>query len=127
MIEIGIKGHQETTVTAADVASSVGSGTLQVFATPIMVALMEKAAFLSIEPLLERGQSSVGTRINIEHVRSTAMGKKVWAESEIIAVDRRKLSFKVAAYDEKGLIGQGEHERFIIDIEKFLSKVESKD
>ncbi|MBQ0054075.1 MAG: thioesterase family protein [Bacteroidales bacterium] len=127
MIEIGIKGHQETTVTAADVASSVGSGTLQVFATPIMVALMEKAAFLSIEPFLERGQSSVGTRINIEHVRSTAMGKKVWAESEIIAVDRRKLSFKVAAYDEKGLIGQGEHERFIIDIEKFLSKVESKD
>lgn len=127
MIEIGIKGHQETTVTAADVASSVGSGTLQVFATPIMVALMEKAAFLSIEPLLERGQSSVGTRINIEHVRSTAMGKKVWAESEVIAVDRRKLSFKVAAYDEKGLIGQGEHERFIIDIEKFLSKVESKD
>lgn len=127
MIEIGIKGHQETTVTAADVASSVGSGTLQVFATPIMVALMEKAAFLSIEPFLERGQSSVGTRINIEHVRSTAMGKKVWAESEVIAVDRRKLSFKVAAYDEKGLIGQGEHERFIIDIEKFLSKVESKD
>ena len=127
MIEIGIKGHQETTVTAADVASSVGSGTLQVFATPIMVALMEKAAFLSIEPFLERGQSSVGTKINIEHVRSTAMGKKVWAESEIIAVDRRKLSFKVAAYDEKGLIGQGEHERFIIDIEKFLSKVESKD
>lgn len=127
MIEIGIKGHQETTVTAADVASSVGSGTLQVFATPIMVALMEKAAFLSIEPFLERGQSSVGTRINIEHVRSTAMGKKVWAESEIIAVDRRKLSFKVAAYDEKGLIGQGEHERFIIDIEKFLSKVESQD
>lgn len=127
MIEIGIKGHQETTVTAADVASSVGSGTLQVFATPIMVALMEKAAFLSIEPFLEKGQSSVGTRINIEHVRSTAMGKKVWAESEIIAVDRRKLSFKVAAYDEKGLIGQGEHERFIIDIEKFLSKVESKD
>ena len=127
MIEIGIKGHQETTVTAADVASSVGSGTLQVFATPIMVALMEKAAFLSIEPFLERGQSSVGTRINIEHVRSTAMGKRVWAESEVIAVDRRKLSFKVAAYDEKGLIGQGEHERFIIDIEKFLSKVESKD
>ena len=127
MIEIGIKGHQETTVTAADVTSSVGSGTLQVFATPIMVALMEKAAFLSIEPFLERGQSSVGTRINIEHVRSTAMGKKVWAESEVIAVDRRKLSFKVAAYDEKGLIGQGEHERFIIDIEKFLSKVESKD
>lgn len=127
MIEIGIKGHQETTVTAADVASSVGSGTLQVFATPIMVALMEKAAFLSIEPFLERGQSSVGTRINIEHVRSTAMGKKVWAESEVIAVDRRKLSFKVAAYDEKGLIGQGEHERFIIDIEKFLSKVESED
>lgn len=127
MIEIGIKGHQETTVTAADVASSVGSGTLQVFATPIMVALMEKAAFLSIEPFLEKGQSSVGTRINIEHVRATAMEKKVWAESEVIAVDRRKLSFKVAAYDEKGLIGQGEHERFIIYIEKFLSKVESKD
>lgn len=126
MIEIGIKGHQETTVTAANVACNVGSGTVPVFATPFMIALMEKAAVLSIEPLLEHGQSSVGTKINVEHLRATPIGKKVWAESEVVAIDRRKVFFKVAAYDEKGLIGQGEHERFIIEVESFINKANEK-
>lgn len=126
MIELGIKGHQELTVTAANVATNVGSGRVQVFATPMMIALMEKAAVLSIEPFLDEGQSSVGTQISISHCSATPMGMKVWAESEVIAVDRRKVTFSVKAYDERGLIGEGTHERFIIDIDRFQSKAESK-
>lgn len=126
MIELGIKGHQELTVTAANVATNVGSGRVQVFATPMMIALMEKAAVLSIEPCLEEGQSSVGTHINVSHCSATPIGRKVWAESEVIAIDRRKVTFSVKAYDENGLIGEGTHERFIIDIDRFLSKAESK-
>lgn len=126
MIELGIKGHQELTVTAANIASNVGSGKVQVFATPMMIALMEKAAVLSLEPFLDEGQSSVGTQINVSHCSATPMGMKVWAESEVTAVDRRKITFSVKAYDERGLIGEGTHERFIIDIDKFIAKAEGK-
>lgn len=126
MLEIGIKGHQETTVTAANVASNVGSGMVQVFATPMMIALMEKASALSIEPYLEEGQSSVGTHIDVTHCSATPVGMKVWADTEVVEIDRRKVTFSVKAYDEKGLIGEGSHERFVIDIEKFIAKAQSK-
>lgn len=126
MLEIGIKGHQETTVTAANVASNVGSGMVQVFATPMMIALMEKAAALSIEPYLEDGQSSVGTHIDVTHCSATPVGIKVWADTEVVEIDRRKVTFSVKAYDEKGLIGEGTHERFVIDIEKFIAKAQAK-
>lgn len=126
MVESGIKGHQETTVTAANVATRVGSGRVPVFATPMMIALIEKAACLSIDPYLEAGQSSVGVQVNVSHIAATPMGMKVWADTEVTAIDRRRISFKVQVYDERGLIGEGTHERFIIDIEKFLSKAESK-
>ena len=122
MVELGIKGRQETTVTTANVATNVGSGKVQVFATPMMVALIEKAAVLSIEPYLQEGQSSVGTLINVSHVSPTPLGKTVWAETEVVAIDRRRVTFKVAAYDDKGLIGEGTHERFIIDVDKFVKK-----
>lgn len=126
MIELGIKGRQDTMVTSANVATNVGSGTVQVFATPMMIMLMEKAAALSIEPFLGDGQSSVGTHVDVLHSSATPLGMKVWAESEVIAVDRRKVTFAVKAYDEKGLIGEGIHERFIIDVEKFVAKAEGK-
>jgi len=126
MLETGIKGHQETIVTAENVASKVGSGLVPVFATPMMIALIEKAAALSIEPVLEEGQSSVGTHIDVSHCSATPIGMKVWADTEVIAIDRRKVTFSVKAYDERGLIGEGLHERFIIDIDKFISKATSK-
>ncbi len=126
MVDIGIKGRQETTVTSANVAMNVGSGVVKVFATPMMIALMEKAAVLSVEPFLESGQSSVGTKINVSHIAATPEGMKVWAETELVEIDRRRLVFKVAAYDERGLIGEGTHERFIIDVEKFQAKAEAK-
>ena len=126
MVELGIKGRQETTVTTANVATNVGSGKVKVFSTPMMISLMEKAALLSIEPFLEEGQSSVGTHINVSHCSATPMGMQVWVETEVIEIDRRKVTFSVKAYDERGLIGEGTHERFIIDIEKFQSKADSK-
>lgn len=126
MIELGIKGRQETTVTAANIATNVGSGKVMVFATPMMISLIEKAAVLSIEPYLEPGQSSVGTHINVSHCSATPLGMTVWAETEVTEIDRRRVTFSVKAYDERGLIGEGTHERFIIDIEKFQAKAESK-
>ena len=126
MVELGIKGKQDTIVTTANVAMNVGSGKVQVFATPMMIALMEKAAALSIEPVLAPGQSSVGTHINVSHCAATPMGMHVWAETEVIETDRRRVTFSVKAYDERGLIGEGTHDRFIIDVEKFIAKAESK-
>ena len=126
MVKPGIKGRQETTVTTANIATNVGSGKVKVFATPMMISLIEKAAVLSIEPWLEEGQSSVGTHINVSHCAATPIGMKVWAEAEVIEVDRRKVCFSVKAFDERGLIGEGTHERFIIDVEKFQSKAENK-
>lgn len=122
MIEIGIKGRQQTTVTQANIATNVGSGMVEVFATPMMIALIEKAASHSVQPFLEAGQTTVGTFVNVSHSAATPLGMKVHAETEVVEVDRRRIVFKVAAYDERGLIGEGTHERFIIDIEKFLAK-----
>ena len=87
---------------------------------------MEEAAQSSLLPYLEEGQSSVGTHLDVSHDSATPLGMKVWAESELIAIEGRKLSFEVAAYDECGLIGKGRHERFIINKDKFMSKVKSK-
>ena len=126
MLELGIKGRQETVVTQDMLASNVGSGLVKVFATAMMIALIEKAAVLSIEPYLDEGQGSVGTQVNVSHCSATPLGMKVHAETELIAIDQRKLTFKVAAYDERGLIGEGLHERFIIDMQKFQSKADSK-
>ena len=126
MVELGIKGRQETTVTSANVATNVGSGRVEVFSTPMMIALMEKAAILSVDPYLEKGQSTVGTRIDVSHDAATPVGMKVWAETEVIAIDRRKITFSVKAYDECGQIGEGTHERFIIDVETFQEKARGK-
>ncbi|MBQ0044975.1 MAG: thioesterase family protein [Bacteroidales bacterium] len=126
MLEAGIKGRQETVVTEEQLAVNVGSGKVRVFATPMMIALIEKTASLSVEPELGEGQTTVGTLLNVSHCSATPLGMKVWAESELVEIDRRRLVFKVAAFDEAGLIGEGIHERFIIDMEKFQSKTDSK-
>ena len=126
MLEIGITGRQEETVTEELLAKNIGSGRVKVFATAMMIALMEKTAVISVEPYLEEGQNTVGTGINVSHCSATPAGLKVWAETELVEIDRRRLVFKVAAYDECGLIGEGTHERFIIDMDRFQSKAESK-
>lgn len=126
MLQLGTKGHQESVVTEEMLACNVGSGLVKVYATAMMIALIEKAAVLSVEPYLENGQGSVGTIVNVSHCSATPLGMKVWADTELVEVDRRRLVFKVAAYDERGLIGEGMHERFIIDNAKFQAKADSK-
>lgn len=125
-MEIGIKGQVETVVNENNTAKFVGSGSLDVFATPNMIGLMEQASQASVAPFLEEGQGTVGTKIAVSHDAATPLGMKVRAESELIEIDRRRLVFEVKAYDECGLIGQGRHERFIIQNEKFLAKVNAK-
>jgi predicted thioesterase len=126
MLETGIKGKKEITVTQDKTAKAMGSGLLDVYATPAMIALMENTAFESVAPYLEPGSGSVGTALNVKHVSATPVGMKVTCETELIKVDGRALTFSVKAYDEAGLIGEGEHERFIIYEEKFQAKADAK-
>ena len=123
---IGLKGRAETVVSDANTAQAACSGALPVFGTPFMCALMEEAAWKSIAPHLEPGQSTVGTRLNVSHDSATPVGMRVWAESEITQVDGKRLVLNVAAFDERGPIGQGVHERFIITDERFLAKAAQK-
>lgn len=125
-MEIGIKGRAEVTVSYDNTAAKVGSGDQLVFATPWMIGLMEEAAQSSILPYLEEGQASVGTHLDVSHDAATPIGMKVWAESELVAIEGRKLIFAVEAFDECGSIGKGRHERFIINKEKFMARVEAK-
>jgi len=125
-IQIGLKGEVTDTVTDKNIASVLGSGGLPVFATPAMITIMEKAAADAINPHLPPGCSTVGTDVNIKHLSPTPQGMKVSAKAELLAIDGRALSFKVEAFDEAGKIGEGSHERFVIEIEKFMSKAEGK-
>ncbi len=125
-ISVGLKGKAETVVSEQNTASAMGSGLAPVFATPCMVALMEGAAVNAVQKMLEDGQGTVGTHLDVSHDSATPIGMKVWAEAELTAVDGKRLTFSVAAYDEKGQIGHGTHERFIITTSKFLEKVRSK-
>lgn len=126
MITTGIKGHFEQVVTDELCADRIGSGLVKVFATPMMIALMEQTCNESVTPLLESGQGTVGTHIDVSHCAATPVGMRVWCDSELVEVDRRRLVFKVAAYDERGLIGEGRHERFVIDTAKFQEKNNNK-
>jgi predicted thioesterase len=126
MLEAGIKGKKEITVTQDKTAKAMSSGALDVFATPAMIALMENTAFESVAAELEPGSGTVGTALNVKHVSATPVGMKVTCETELVKVDGRALTFSVKAYDEAGLIGEGEHERFIIFEEKFQAKADAK-
>lgn len=125
-VEVGIRGYAEDIVNQNNTAQAACSGALTVFGTPFMIALIEKAAWTSIAPYLAPGDSTVGTKLNISHLSATPVGMKVWAESEITLVDGKRIELKVSAYDEKGLIGEGTHERFIVTDQRFLSKAARK-
>ena len=125
-IEIGMKGRAETMVTRDNTAQAAGSGLVPVFATPWMIALMENAAVNAVQAQLAPDEGTVGTRLDVTHDAATPIGMKVWAEAEVTAVEGRKLTFAVFAYDEAEKIGGGTHERFIIKTERFLAKAQSK-
>lgn len=126
MLNVGIKGIAETVVSEKNSARTIGSGTLDVFATPAMVALMEEAAWKCVAEQLDPGMGTVGTLMNVKHVSATPLGMKVTAECELTEVDGRRLVFNVQASDEAGVIGTGTHERFIIAEEKFMAKTQGK-
>ncbi len=126
MLQTGIKGRIEMTVTPDKCAGAVGSGELDVFATPAMIALIEETAWRSVAPELQPGEGTVGTALNVRHVAATPVGLKVRCETELTLVDRRRLVFDVKVYDPFGLVGEGTHERFVIQYEKFLKKVDEK-
>lgn len=125
-IPLGLTGRAGASVTDSLTAQAAHSGTLAVFATPFMAALMEEAAYTSLSPYLDQDQSSVGIQLNISHLSATPAGMEVWAESEVTAVNGRKISFRVRAYDNSGLIGEGTHERVVIMSEPFLKKCYDK-
>lgn len=125
-ITVGMKGEVATLVEREDTAKEVGSGSLLVYATPCMVALMEGAACEAIEEALSDSQTTVGTELNIQHVSATPVGLEVRAEAEVIAVDGKVITFEVKAFDEAGEIGKGTHKRVIVNTQKFLEKAYDK-
>ncbi|MDD4084242.1 MAG: thioesterase family protein [Acholeplasmataceae bacterium] len=122
-LQLGLVATVKETVLHTNTASALGSGGLDVYATPAMVALMEQAAVSAIRPALAEGSGSVGTLLNIRHERATLPGSRVSASAELVEIDGRRLVFKVRAEDESGLVGSGLHERFIIANDKFLAKL----
>ena len=125
-ITVGMKGEVITQVEREDTAAEVGSGSLLVYATPCMVALMEGAACEAISSALPEGQTSVGTELNIKHVSATPVGLEVRAVAEVTAVEGKVITFEVKAYDEAGLIGEGTHKRAVINAQRFLERTYGK-
>lgn len=126
MLKEGIQGKQEMTVTEKDTAEVLKSGTLKVLATPAMIALIEETAWKSVSPELEEGCATVGTSLNIKHLSATPVGMKVSCVTRLIEVEGRRLMFDVEVTDEKGKVGTGTHERFIIQSDKFQQKANDK-
>lgn len=122
-IDLGTALTLRQTVEKQHLAGSMGSGTLDVFATPAVIALMEKAATELVQPSLDDGITTVGTMISIEHMRATPLHAEVTATATLTAIDGRKYSFDVTASDNGGIIAKGKHERFSVKIESFMNKV----
>ncbi len=125
-IEIGMKAEVSSLVEREDTAAEVGSGSLLVYATPCMAALMEGAACEAIANALEDGQTTVGTELNLNHISATPVGLSVRAEAEVTAVDGKCITFSIRAYDEAGEIGNAIHKRFIVNSQRFLDKTYGK-
>lgn len=119
-ISLGILGNETKIVEKNDTALSIGSGLAEVYATPAMIALMEKTAFLSIEKHLPEGFSSVGMQIDVTHKKASLPGSIISCKSEVIKFEGKKVWFKIIASDEKGIIGTADHIRYIINSEEFM-------
>lgn len=123
MMEKGLRYESVATVGDGNTAVGMGSGDLPVFATPAMVALMENAAMMAVAGNLPEGATTVGTQISVSHVKASPAGARITASAELVEVDGRRLVFAVRAWDERGTIGEGSHTRFVVDRERFMSKL----
>ncbi|HVU65941.1 MAG TPA: thioesterase family protein [Ktedonobacteraceae bacterium] len=119
-LQTGLSGEATTVVVHENTAAAVGAGGVDVFATPMMIALMENAAWRAVAEHLDPGHVTVGTLVNVRHLAATPLGQRVRARAELLEIDRRRLVFRVEAYDERQKIGEGIHERFIVQLERFL-------
>lgn len=122
----GMLGHVETIVSEKNTAMAFASGGVEVFATPMMIGMMEKASLSAVDSFLPEGYATVGTQVNVSHISATPLGMKVWAKAELIKFKGKALTFKVEAFDEVEKIGEGTHDRFIISLEKFIEKTNGK-
>ncbi len=125
-ITVGTKGSAQTLVEREDTALEVGSGSLLVYATPCMAALMEGAACEALNGVLEEGKTSVGIELNLAHTAATPVGMEVTAIAEVTAVDGKIITFQITASDEAGVIGEATHKRAIVNTQKFLDKTYDK-
>lgn len=125
-LKTGMTGEARTMVTEENTALKFGSGTIKVFATPAMIGLMEKASINCVDSSLPEGFASVGTKVEIKHLAATPIGMEVSAGAELLEADGPKLKFRITAYDGKEKIGEGTHSRYIVKLDEFLKKAESK-
>ena len=120
----GLNGEATTIVVHENTAASVGAGGVEVFGTPMMIALMENAAWRAVASSLGEGDVTVGTLVNVRHLAATPLGQQVRATAKLIEVEGRRLVFNVEAYDEKRKIGEGQHERLIVNLERFKQRID---
>jgi predicted thioesterase len=125
-LKIGLEGNADVLVSESNTAKTMGSGDMEVFATPAMIALIEKAAVLAVSECLPEGSSTVGTMINVKHIAATPVGMSVTARATLIQIDGKRLVFTVEAFDGKEKIGEGQHERFIVNMDRFIIRANDK-
>jgi fluoroacetyl-CoA thioesterase len=122
-LQLGMTGEATTTVVHENTAAAVGAGGVEVFGTPMMIALMENAAWRAVADSLEEGNVTVGTLVNVKHLGATPLGQQVRATAQLIEIDGRRLVFQVEAFDEQKKIGEGQHERHIVHLDRFLKRL----
>lgn len=122
-LQIGLSFEQTEIATPEKLATNYGSGLVPVYATPAMIAFMEKTCSEGVASFLDEGNSTVGTLVNVKHLKATLPGQTITCHARLIEIEGRRLVFEVKSYDEQALIGEGTHERFIINIAKFMAKL----
>jgi fluoroacetyl-CoA thioesterase len=125
-LKTGLAGESQVKVSEENTALKYGSGTINVFATPAMIGLMEKASIEAVEKLLPEGFATVGTKIEVKHIAATPIGMNITAKAELLEIDNKKLKFSIEAYDDADKIGEGIHYRYIINLGDFMKKNEIK-
>jgi fluoroacetyl-CoA thioesterase len=125
-LELGMRGEASLVVGPEHTAARFGAGGVEVFGTPMLIGLMENAAWQLVQPRMAVGETTVGTLVNVRHLAATPIGERVVATAELVEIDGRRLVFRVAAHDEKGLIGEGRHERARILLDRFLARLAAR-